>query len=88
MSAPSSPSAQVSGPAVAALHYAVALPEPHTHLLQVTLTIAQPSATQTLMLPVWIPGSYLVREFARHVQGMTARQSGRACPVTTLDKHR
>ncbi len=31
------------------------------HLFHVTLTVERPAAKQSLSLPVWIPGSYLVR---------------------------
>ena len=34
-------------------------------------------ATIEMMLPVWTPGSYLVREYARNVEGVTASASGR-----------
>ena len=58
----------------------------HAHLFRVTLTVPQPAAQQRLRLPVWIPGSYLVREFARHLSGLTATQGKRALPITQLDK--
>jgi predicted metalloprotease with PDZ domain len=58
----------------------------HAHLYHVTLTIAQPVADQVVSLPVWIPGSYLVREFAKHLQGLQARQGKRAVALTQLDK--
>ena len=35
---------------------------------RITLTVPRPATAQRVSLPVWIPGSYLVREFARHVQ--------------------
>jgi predicted metalloprotease with PDZ domain len=41
----------------------------HAHLFAVRLRIAAPQAGQQLSLPVWIPGSYLVREFAKNLQG-------------------
>jgi predicted metalloprotease with PDZ domain len=59
------------------VHYRIAAPDPRNHLFQVTLTVAQPAAAQELSLPVWIPGSYLVREFASHLQGLQARQAAR-----------
>ncbi|GAC1632390.1 MAG: PDZ domain-containing protein [Nevskia sp.] len=37
-------------------------------------------------LPSWIRGSYLVRDFAKHVQGLSARRGGRAAAITRLDK--
>ena len=47
------------------LHYQVAMPEPETHLFEVSLHVKglQPNAPSLLDLkmPVWTPGSYLVR---------------------------
>lgn len=68
------------------IHYQVAVHDLHAHLFAVTLTIAQPQERQVLRLPVWIPGSYLVREFARHLQHLQARQGSRSCAVVQLDK--
>ncbi|NJO79473.1 MAG: M61 family metallopeptidase [Cyanobacteria bacterium RM1_2_2] len=51
------------------IHYQVAMPEPASHLFEVTLQIKGWNATTLdLKMPVWTPGSYLVREYARHVQ--------------------
>lgn len=71
----------------APLHYRVELHDLHAHLYRVTLTIAQPSAQQTVSLPVWIPGSYLVREFAKNLQNLQACQAGAAVAVQQLSKH-
>ena len=65
------------------IHYQVGAHDLQPICLPVTLTIAQPQARQVLRLPVWIPGSYLVREFARHLQHLQARQGARACSRTT-----
>jgi predicted metalloprotease with PDZ domain len=70
----------------APVHVRVEAAQPHAHLFHVTLTIAAPQALQRLSLPVWIPGSYLVREFARHLQKLVARQDGKPVPVQQLDK--
>ena len=67
------------------VHYRVEVLDVHRHLFQVTLTVPRAQATQVLELPVWIPGSYLVREFARHVHSLSARQGRRACALTQLD---
>ncbi|XAH24685.1 peptidase M61 [Xylophilus sp. GW821-FHT01B05] len=75
-----------SRPPAAAVHYRVEAADLHAHLFRVTLTIAAPAAKQRVALPVWIPGSYLVREFARHLQRLGARQRGRAVAVQQLDK--
>ena len=47
--------------------YRIEVADAHAHLFRVTLSVAKPAPEQRLSLPVWIPGSYLVREFARHV---------------------
>lgn len=67
-------------------HYRVEAADPAAHLFHVTLTVPQPQAGQRLSLPAWIPGSYLVREFARHLQRLAARQDGRPVTVQQLDK--
>ena len=69
-----------------AVHYRIAADNLHNHLFQITLTIAQPQAQQVLDLPVWIPGSYLVREFSKHLQQLTATQGKRKLTVTQHDK--
>jgi predicted metalloprotease with PDZ domain len=51
------------------------MPRPHTHLLEVDVAIKRTNNApqqEQLIMPVWTPGSYLVREFARHVQDFTA----------------
>ncbi|MFC5496126.1 M61 family metallopeptidase [Caenimonas terrae] len=70
----------------ASLHYQVEAADLHAHLFRVTLTIAQPEVLQQVSLPVWIPGSYLVREFSKNLQRLGARQQGRAIAVQQLDK--
>ena len=76
--------AAVAAPGV---HYRVECADLHARLFEVTLTIDRPAAEQQLTLPVWIPGSYLVREFAKNLQGLQASQGRRKAPVLTqLDK--
>jgi predicted metalloprotease with PDZ domain len=52
------------------ISYTVSMPKPWTHLLEVEMRLdwAQMPAQAELKMPVWTPGSYLVREYARHVQ--------------------
>jgi predicted metalloprotease with PDZ domain len=73
-------------PSPGPLHYRVELADLQAHLLRVTLTIPQPEAQQRVSLPVWIPGSYLVREFSKNLQDLQARQATRAVPIRQLDK--
>ena len=55
------------------LHYTITPFDPKGHLFDVTLTIAQPEQpVQTVCLPNWIPGSYLIRDFSKHLIGLTA----------------
>ncbi len=68
------------------ISYRIDVHNPNAHLFRVTLTVPAPAATQRLSLPVWIPGSYLVREFARHLSGLEARQGSRAVRLAPLDK--
>ena len=71
----------------ASLHYHVELHHLHAHQYRVTLRIATPAAQQLVSLPVWIPGSYLVREFAKNQQELNARQNGQPIAVQQLSKH-
>jgi predicted metalloprotease with PDZ domain len=68
------------------ISYRIAIADAHAHLLRITLTVPQPAARQRLSLPVWIPGSYLVREFGRHLTCLEARQGARTVPLEQLDK--
>ncbi len=70
-----------------AIRYRVEVLDPHAHLYAVTLQIDRPAARQRLSLPVWIPGSYLVREFAQHLQQPVAHRNGRALPLRQIDKN-
>jgi predicted metalloprotease with PDZ domain len=66
--------------------YRIELHDPKTHQFRVTLTVPQPAMAQRLSLPVWIPGSYMVREFGRHLSQVQARQGQRGVTLTQLDK--
>ncbi len=66
--------------------YRVHVQDVHAHLFSITLSIANPGADQLVSLPVWIPGSYLVREFSKNLQGLQARQGRSKTAITQLDK--
>jgi predicted metalloprotease with PDZ domain len=66
--------------------YRIELHDLHAHQFRVTLTLPAPAAAQRLSLPVWIPGSYMVREFARHLSRLEARQADKVVALTQLDK--
>jgi len=59
------------------------------HRLRVTLRIARPAnTTQIVTLPAWIPGSYLIRDFSRHIETIRGRYAGRWHQPKKLDDHR
>ena len=74
--------------APAGVHYRVEPSDVLAHLFRITLTIARPAPGQEVSLPVWIPGSYLVREFSKNLQELRATQGRAAVRLTQLDKHR
>lgn len=59
------------------------------HRFEVTCEVDNPSPSgQVFALPAWIPGSYLIREFARNIVSIRAEQDGQPVPLHKLDKHR
>jgi predicted metalloprotease with PDZ domain len=75
----------VAAPSVS---YTVSFPEPHTHYLEVTLRIEDYREPRLrLKMPVWAPGSYLVREFARNVEEVKATVKGQPVTVEKSDKN-
>ncbi|PZV27857.1 MAG: peptidase M61 [Snowella sp.] len=56
--------------------YQVSMPQPTSHLFEVTLTIEHWQERQlNLKMPVWTPGSYLVREYSRNLQDFIPQNS-------------
>ena len=70
------------------LHYQIEFDDYRQHLIHVTLRfLANPN--QELWLPTWIPGSYLIREFAKHIESVTASdEAGRILNIKKLEKNR
>lgn len=69
------------------LHYQIEFDDYRQHLIHVTLRfLAHP--TQVLSLPTWIPGSYLIREFAKHIESVKAYdEAGRQLKITKFEKN-
>ncbi len=66
---------------VAAVSYRIRPSNPGAHIFEVHCTIADPDpAGQRISLPAWIPGSYMIRDFARHIVRISGRARG--APVT------
>ena len=56
------------------LSYTLSFPEPQTHYIEVSLQISGHKKNQVnLKMPVWTPGSYLVREFSRHIERLESK---------------
>lgn len=60
--------------------YTISMPKPSTHLLDVEMRVRASRLPDKLELkmPVWTPGSYLIREYARHVQDLKAMDAAGA----------
>jgi predicted metalloprotease with PDZ domain len=72
---------------VPALLYTIVPKDLAGHLFLVTLQIAKPDVQgQCVSLPAWIPGSYMVREFARNIIRITAHSSGKKIAIKKTDK--
>jgi predicted metalloprotease with PDZ domain len=88
----SAASAQSAGPLSSDISFTVAMPQPQTHLLEVEMRVQVPANLQVpnetdLIMPVWTPGSYLIREFERNVQDFAAEAGGRSLVWTKINKN-
>jgi predicted metalloprotease with PDZ domain len=84
--------AQTTSPLSSDISFTVAMPKPYTHLLEVEMRVQIPANLQVpnetdLVMPVWTPGSYLIREFERQVQDFAADANGRALDWTKVNKN-
>ncbi|OZH54363.1 hypothetical protein AFK68_11405 [Hydrocoleum sp. CS-953] len=80
-----------------AIQYKVSMPHPESHLFEVSLSVKIEQLTSSLLqtskkldlkMPVWTPGSYLVREYAKHLQDFCAySENERPLPWQKLSKN-
>ena len=71
------------------IDYSISPAHPRAHRYHVSCRITQPDPHgQVVNLPAWIPGSYLVRDFARQILSLTAENAEGPVPMTQLDKQR
>ncbi|EML3889550.1 M61 family metallopeptidase [Acinetobacter baumannii] len=70
------------------LHYQIEFDDYKQHLVHVTIRfLANPN--QELWLPTWIPGSYLIREFSKHIEAVKAYdEAGRMLNIKKAEKNR
>ncbi|WP_374499289.1 M61 family metallopeptidase [Zoogloea sp.] len=72
----------------APVRYTIQAVHPAAHLFEVGLQLDDPDpAGQVFTLPAWIPGSYMIREFARNIVSLSARAGRQELEVTRPDKH-
>lgn len=70
------------------IFYAIRPASPAAHLFHVTCRVEQPDPKgQHFMLPTWIPGSYMIREFARNIVRISALADDRQAELQKIDKH-
>ena len=71
------------------LQYTISVPEPHTHYMDAEIkTKGVKQSIIDFKMPVWAPGSYLVREFAGQVEAFKAEDAlGNALKVEKIDKN-
>ena len=69
------------------VHYAIRPVNPEAHLFEVVLTIRAPAPDgQQLSLPAWIPGSYMIRDFAKNIVTIEASCANEPVALKKLDK--
>jgi predicted metalloprotease with PDZ domain len=75
-------------PGTPPIRYAIFPIRPNAHLFAVRCTVADPAREgQCFALPAWIPGSYMIRDFARHFVSIRANSGRRAVALEKIDKH-
>jgi hypothetical protein len=85
----SSPRVRRPVPDAPRVSYRVAAKAPAAHRFEVAVRVeGAPGPAAVLVLPVWTPGSYMVRDFSRHLVGGTAKDDrGRRLPVEKIRKN-
>lgn len=69
------------------VEYTLLLDDPHAHEFELSLHMNCAPGELLLDLPAWIPGSYMIRDFARNIRDLSVLVNGRAVELQKLDKH-
>ncbi len=69
------------------IHYRVRLASLGRHHFEVACRVDDPAPEQRLALPSWTPGSYLLREYAKHVVGIRAESAGRGVEIEKISQN-
>ena len=75
----------------APIRYRIVPKNPGAHIFEVTCTLDDPARDpdgkgQAFRMPTWIPGSYLIREFAKHVVSARAESNGQSVAIAKIAK--
>ncbi|MBY0495888.1 MAG: PDZ domain-containing protein [Cyanobacteria bacterium] len=71
------------------IRYTLRFPAPHTHYVEVEAAIPTAGRAEIeVYMATWTPGSYLIREYERHVEAVTASAGTRAVNVVKSTKNR
>ncbi len=69
------------------IEYVITPSKPNAHLFSIQCTIREPDPNgQIVWLPAWIPGSYMIRDFAKNIVTMGATSANRPLKINKLDK--
>lgn len=72
----------------ARIHYSIRPSNLQAHLLEVRCTLFDPDPNgQRFAMPAWTPGSYLIRDFARHIVAIRAESLGKPVRLDKINKH-
>jgi predicted metalloprotease with PDZ domain len=67
--------------------YSIVALDPAAHMFEVTVTVQSPDPNgQAFAMAAWVPGSYMIRDFARHVVSIRAASAGQEIGLTRIDK--
>lgn len=73
---------------IEAIAYKIFLDNVTKHILRIECAIQRPNENgQIVSLPAWVPGSYMIRDFAKHVVSIRAHANGTAVALQKIDKN-
>ena len=79
---------QAGGQKRTGIRYVVDFSDAKNHYINIAATIPVRDETTELMMAVWTPGSYLVREYARHIDSMEVKSGGKKLEFEKIRKNR
>ena len=72
----------------AEINYQVTMPNPHTHYYEVKMSVSNyEKESFDIQMPVWAPGSYLIREFSKNIEDLSASSNKTPIKTEQLNKN-